>query len=176
MKLQPIYNLIDRFYRHPYYYLYSMSIYHVIIILFTLYSFPIYRNQVFFSLDFNFANQFNNYINIFSIKNILFTLIIMIIDLVFLFIVAYEFKQLKLTIGKITIIETIIFILCFYNPYIRVSMLFLSLNSLQIFIPYMIMKSISLSKYIFLTGSYINIIYCLIYPIIILISIAMKVN
>jgi len=175
MRLQTIYNLIDRFYKQPYYYLYSMSIYHVIIILFTLYGIDIYRNQVFFSLDFNFAEQFNKAISIYTIKNILFTLIILIIDLIFLGILAYEFKQLKLTINKITIIEIIIFIICFYNPYARVSMLFLSLNSLQIFIPYIIMKKISISKYIFLTGSYINIIYCLSYPIIILLRLSLNV-
>jgi hypothetical protein len=166
MKLQPIYSLIDRFYKKPYYYLYSMSIYHIIIILFTFYGITIYRNQVFFSLDFNFAEQFNSAINIYSIKNILFSLIILIVDLIFFFILAYEFKQLKLTMAKITVLETIIFVLCIYFPYVRVSMLFLSLNSIQIFIPYMIMKTVGITKYIFLTGSYLNIIYCLIYPII----------
>jgi hypothetical protein len=100
----------------------------------------------------------------------------MIIDLIFLFIVAYEFKQLKLTITKITIIEIIIFSICLINPYARVSMLFLSLNSLQIFLPYIVMKKISLSKYIFLTGSYLNIIYCLTYPVLILIELKMRIK
>jgi hypothetical protein len=152
-----------------------MSIYHIIIILFTLYEIAIYRNQVFFSLDYNFAQQINDKISFYSVKNILFTLIIMIVDLLFLWILAYEFKQLKLTITKITIIEIIIFSICLINPYARVSMLFLSLNSLQIFLPYIIMKNVSISKYIFLTGSYINIIYCLSYPIIILLTLSMKV-
>ncbi len=168
MKLQPIYDLIDKFYKKPYYYLYSMSIYHVILVILTIYSIPIYINRVFFSLDFEFANQISTFINIYSMKNIIFTVLIMILDLIFLGILAYEFKQLKLTMRKITLIESIIFIISLSNPYLRTIMLFLSLNSLQIFIPYMIMKKISITKYIFLTGVYVTIIYCVAYPIILM--------
>lgn len=150
----------------PINFIYSMSFYHVLVALFMLIGIE-YNYKVFFVLDFSTAtvSHLNDNILKSGIMNILFSLSILVVDFIFLIIIMFEFKQLKLTLKKISIIEVIIFFIALSNPYLRMIMLFLSLNTLAITIFYKIMKNVPYTNYIIVTGSYIIIIKLLLFPV-----------
>ena len=166
-----MYNLLNRvydyLYKEPFYYIYSRSFYHVLIIIFTLLHISDIQPNVFFVLNFDTFNLHLFESGIESlIKNVIFVLLIMIVDVIFLLILMYEFKSLKLTYTKIFFLEIIIFVLALSNPTLRMIMLFLSLNTLEVTVFYKIIKYIPFSKYAFLTGSYILILKLLLVPVI----------
>lgn len=165
-----MYNTLNRIddllFKEPFYYIYSMSFYHVLIIIFTLLNITSEQPKVFFVLSFETFNFHLLDSSKSIISNIIFVLLIMIIDMIFLLICMYEFKSLKLTFNKIIIIEILIFIMSFSHPVLRMIMLFLSLNTLQITVFYKIIKYIPFAKYPFLTGSYFIILKLLSIPLI----------
>lgn len=153
-------------YFKPINFIYSMSFYHILVALFMFIGIE-YNYKVFFILDFSSAQitHINDNILKSGMMNILFSLSILLVDFIFLIIIMYEFKQLKLTWKKISLIEGIIFFVSLSNPYLRVVMMFLSLNTLTITIFYKIMKNIPYTNYIIVTGSYIIIIKLLLFPL-----------
>jgi len=156
----------DIFYKESHYYLYGMTFYHLLLILFGLLGVHNLNPKVFFVLDFSSltTNIFGDNSHTF-LSTILFTLIIMFVDLLFFIIIMYEFDKLKLTMKKIFILEIVVFLLSVFNPVIRMSMLFLSLNTLQITFFYKFITYIPFSKYVFLTVCYIIIIRLILTPI-----------
>lgn len=164
----PIWNKIGLLYKKPVYYIFSMSVYHVLIPLYLVIGIQGFKPQTMVGIglgDLNFASTVSHDIIAGSIANIFFAVIIMVIDLIFFLILFFEFPDLHLTPGKITIMEIVIFVLALYSPGLRMAMLFLSLNTLQITIFYKLMKWIPITKYVFITGGYILLIKVLTYPV-----------
>lgn len=163
----------DNFYSNPIFYIYNMSIYHIFIIIFTLFLGIKINSQTFVQLSIE-SIKIDITQNFF--KSLVFSTVIIILDLIFFIIIATEFKRLKLSTFKIIFIEIFIFYISFSYPFLRSTLFFLTLNSLQIFIPYKLMKAMPfyLFNIIFITSSYIIIIKLLyevfIVPLIIVIS------
>ncbi len=151
----------------PMNYIYAMSIYHLLIIVYVLWGISGFHPQTMVGLnagDLVWAQSINQGTLSGHMMNIIFAVLIVVIDLFFFLILFFEFPQLKLTVTKITFLEIMIFSLALYSPGLRMAMLFLSLNSIQITIFYKLMKWISFSKYVFVTGGYILLFKILIYP------------
>ncbi len=151
----------------PMNYIYAMSIYHLLIIVYVLWGISGFHPQTMVGLnagDLVWAQSINQGTLSGHMMNIIFAVRIVVIDLFFFLILFFEFPQLKLTVTKITFLEIMIFSLALYSPGLRMAMLFLSLNSIQITIFYKLMKWISFSKYVFVTGGYILLFKILIYP------------
>lgn len=157
----------DYLFREKYYYLYAMTIAHLIIIIYTIIGLDGYTSKTYYTLSLNPYSSVIKNISIFKLQESIIILFeIYIIDLIFFLILMFEFKQLKLTFKKIIIIETIIMILSFSFTPIRDIMFFLSLNSLQITLYYSIlMRYIFFMKYVFISASYVYVIQLLLYPI-----------
>lgn len=164
--LYKIFTLYDKYYKHDYYYLYVMTAYHFIIILYTVLFQIEMATKTFFVLSWDLTNHTSDFISIFSFKNVFFISLIFIIDFIFFIIVMKEFKSLKLSYKKIIILEIIILMLSFLNPTLRNIMYFLSLNTLQITIIYKFVKYVPMGKFLFLTGAYITLIKLILYPLI----------
>ncbi len=159
---------VECLYTTPLNYIYSMSIYHVLVIAYVVWGISGFQPQTMVGLDANnlvWANEVSGGIISGSMTNILFAIFLVIIDLLFFLILFFEFPQLNLTPNKIMVIEVLIFSLALFSPGMRMGMMFLSLNSIQITLFYKLMKWIPISKYIFITGGYILLFKILIYPI-----------
>lgn len=173
MSIHKIFNLYYRFFGNAHYYLYSMSIYHILIILYTLIGISGFNTSIFYGLTLNPYQT--NVLNVLDVMNIIesyiYILIILIIDVIFLVIIMLEFRPKILTIKNILFFEIIILSFSMLSPIFRDVMFFLSLNTLQITIIYKIMKYIPLMKDVFIAGSYILIFKLLFFPIQELISI-----
>lgn len=161
-----IFNFYEKYYKHDYYYLYIMSIIHVLLLFYTYIFQTEISGNTLVVLSFDVDNSTVDFINRFSFKNIFFISLIFIIDFIFLIILMKEFEQLKLNYYKIFLIEMLILFLSLSNPTIRNSMYFLSLNTLQITIVFKIIKYIPLGKLLFLSTAYIALIKLMLYPII----------
>lgn len=156
-------------------YLYSMTIYHIMAILFFLYGITGFNLQTLVGIDASLISKGASILEIIeSGKGLMSTLIICAIilgiDLVFLLILSYDFKKLNLTWNKIYLIETIIFIFAVFEPVFRALLLFFSLNTLQIFVFYHISVwcekyNFSIPRYIVVLGGYVLLVKILIYPI-----------
>lgn len=168
-----LFKLYDKLYKHDYYYLYTMTIYHFIIILYTYLFKTELITKTFFVLSWNFTSHTSDLISVFSFKNAFFISLIFIIDFLFFIIIMKEFKVLKLNYTKILIFEIIILSLSFSSPVIRDTMYFLSLNTLQITIIYKFVKVIPLGKFLFLSGAYISTIKLILFPVITFINLYM---
>lgn len=160
-----ILNLYDKFYKHPYYYLYSMSIYHILIILYSYVFILSYTPKTFYTLSFSIADTTNFFNDGDVLKNIFYTFLIISIDFIFLYILMKEFKSLNLNYFKVILLEIVIILISISHFILRDIMFFLSLNTLQITIVYIIIKKIPFGKQLFLSASYINILILFFYPL-----------
>lgn len=161
-------------------YLYAMTVYHVVVIIFFIYGIKGFHLQTLVGIDEGLISRGASIIDILqSGKGLMATLIICVlimgIDLVFLLILSYDFKELNLTWNKIYIIEAIIFISAIYEPVFRALLLFFSLNTLQIFVFYHIAIyfekiSFPIPRYVIVLGGYILVLKILIYPFTIIYS------
>lgn len=136
-----IYNL---FFSKEIYYLYAMSVYHILILIF--YFLGIKSDpQIFYSLTLlgNHPDLFSYFSTIRGIiESYVLVLYIFIIDVGFLIVLMLEFKWLRLNYKKILFAEIIIISLTFFFPILRDVMFFLSFNSVGIYIIYrLILKS-----------------------------------
>jgi len=168
MHLQDIFDKFELLYRNPLNYIYSMSIYHLLVIAYVLWGISGFHSQTLVGLnvgDLNWADIVSHDILAGNIANLFFAVLIVIIDLLFFIILFFEFPKLNLTPAKITFMEIIIFSVALFSPGLRMAMMFLSLNSIQITLFYKIMNWIPISKYVFISGGYILLFKILIYPI-----------
>jgi hypothetical protein len=176
-------SFISKLLKKDYYYLITMSVYHIELILFGIIGFipKWYNYHTFFPLYFDSSSLHADFLNYeigFNALTIFFTLIILILDFTFLFLVRNEIKieqEKKHTVfwfypsKKMLIpIEILIFYMSLGNPIMRMILYFVSLNTIQIFITYRFImkygKIIYLNK-LFLIGSYLYIIMLTIAPI-----------
>lgn len=156
----------DKYYKENYYYLFSMSIYHILIILATLFLSVDFKVKTFMIFSFNPETvDIINFNMDFTFKSMFLLFIILLIDFIFLYIIKkeieyYEQKNNKiywfrLTTLRMILIELIILSFTIHNPMSRQIMYFLSLNTMQIFFIYKIIKNVSIGKLLFLTWGYI---------------------
>lgn len=174
MTLYETLSFFDRFMQAKNY-IYSMTIYHVIAILFFLYGITGFNLQTLVGIDAGLISKGASILEIIQsgkglVSTLIICAIILGIDLVFLLILSHDFKKLNLTWAKIYIIEIIIFMLAVFEPVFRALLLFFSLNTLQIFVFYHIAiffekYSFSIPRYIIVAGGYILLAKILIYPI-----------
>jgi hypothetical protein len=178
--IRTIENINNKFYKENYYYLYLMSIYHLLVIGFML-LIPDIPVEVFYKLTFTpqATNDIISMISTGSLNSITWTLLllsaILILDLIFLYIIIDEFAPKFITMKNFAYIEGSILILSFLFPYLRDVFIYLSINTLIITCFYKIIKyekaftGIGFMKYIMITVCYIYIIKLTSYPIILFI-------
>jgi len=167
--MKPIINYIinsyDFLFKHSYYYLYVMTVYHILIILSLYYLEKEFANHVWFSLSLQLQDIFTELSTIqYLAQKMLWITIIILLDLFLLTIFMIEFERLNLTVKKIVLLEIVIFSVSFYSLIVRDVMFFLSINTLQIYLVFKTMKYIPFLKIVFITGAYIYI-FQLIYAI-----------
>ena len=117
-------NINNKFFSKRIYYLYSMTAYHFIIILYALIGLK-YTYHVFFtmsltglSVDDIFKMQLGNGGVIWNyVYAYLLILIIYIIDVVFLLILMFEFPIIGFNVKRIMMIETVLMGISFFIPY-----------------------------------------------------------
>lgn len=104
------------------------------------------------------------------VTNWLFLGVILFLDFALLLILKSEFKWLKLSYKKILILELLVFLAGYFNPYVRTALLFFSANTLQITIAYRwFIKKWKFFQYFFIAGSYILILRLLFHVVILII-------
>lgn len=180
-------DLYDRFFGKDVYYLYTWTLYHLLIPIWTFY-FGFNQAMTFVTIDpINLHNTTNIMENIFEMKAIFLVIawstVIVFLDLFFLLIVRAHFNldriKLKLpfsnkiksyqclSMRNITIIEVAIFILSFYSVSLRDIMLFLSLNTIQMVVIYSFIKNVpfNLGRVFFIAAAYVFIFRLLIFPL-----------
>jgi len=179
MRLAKIFNIYDKYYKKSIYYIYAMTVYHFEIILFLM-LFPTitFNLNTFIPLVFSKGIEdfaFLNYQIGFNFNTIFYSSLILLADFAFLFIIKNEIHKQELKYGvkywyaldkkRIFFIECIIFYLSLGNPYIRETLYFLSLNTIQIYVIYRIFIAkidkwldIKICHFIFTTGAYLSIL------------------
>ena len=144
-----IFNLI---FLNPKNYLYIFTIYHLLIIYTTFYLGHETTNHIWFSLTLD-SSQIESLTNKdFLLQNGFWSVFIVFLDLILLTIISLEFKNLRLTYKKICILEVIIFYFSITNILVRDLMFFLSINTLQIFLIYSLIKKFKLLIPVFVFG------------------------
>lgn len=174
--LQSLESINYKFYKENYYYLYTMSIYHALVIIFRFFI-PNIPTNVFYKLTFT-PEATNDIINSLTtggflgfMWSFLLLAIILILDCIFIWIIVDEFAPKFITVRNIFIIEGSILTLSFLVPYLRDVFVFLSINTLIITGFYKLIKyekifiGIGFAKYIMITITYIYIIKLITYPI-----------
>jgi len=154
----------DLLYKENYYYIYSMSIYHVMIIL-ASYLIGYVPAAVKYRLTLDVGQVYNFLDPVHIVSNYMLVLLAIVLDLIFLIIIKLEFNPNWLTYNRIIYIEILSLFAGFLFPYIREILFFLSINSLSMTIIYYVIKNVWLSKYLFITGSYIYILKLIIYVV-----------
>jgi len=167
--MQPIiYNIHNRLFGKDIYYIYSMSVYHFITILYTYAFGQNIPSSVMYKLTLN-ANAMNDYFKLDNfMRNYLMLGLIVIIDLIFFVIIFMEFKPKWMTMKRIELFCLITLIVGFIFPFFREIMFFLSINTLAITVSYKLIKwspKVFFLKYVFLIGSYIYIVKLIFYPL-----------
>ena len=169
MKFSTLNNYYSKYFSKDIYYIYSMTIYHVLIIIFTFLGIS-HDSNVFYTLTLSGGHE-----NIFqtlssfrgAIESYILILIIFLLDALFLIVLMLEFKWMRLNFKKLFLIEITLIGISFFIPFFRDVMFFLSLNSVQIYIVYRIlMKNIWFFKFPFIFSSYIYILRLIIEVII----------
>jgi len=159
---------IEKLFSKDVYYLYAMTLYHFLIILYAIVGYQ-HDSKVFYTLTLMGSQQdiSHMYSSIESILyNYLVVIIILILDIIFLILVMKEFKFLMLSYKKIIAVEIILLTISIFVPSFRDIMFFLSLNSLQIYIVYrLILKNISILRVPILILIYARVIKFLLIPI-----------
>jgi len=169
----------NKFYKENYYYLYIMSIYHLLVIGFSL-LIPDIPVNVFYKLTFapQATNDIISNLSTGSLTGIIWTFLLLsaifILDLIFLYIIIDEFAPKFITMRNFAYIEGSILILSFIFPYLRDVFIYLSINTLIITGFYKLIKyekvftGLGFMKYIMITVCYIYIIKLFAYPIVLL--------
>ena len=102
----------------PMNYIYSMSIYHVLVIAYVLWGISGFRPQTLIGLNANDLQWAQNTFTV-HMTNIFLGVCIVFIDMILFLILLYEFPQLGLTPTKILFMEVMIFSLSLYSPALR---------------------------------------------------------
>jgi hypothetical protein len=170
-------NLYDKYLSKDYYYLILMSIYHIEILFFAYLGIETTTHTFLPMISSSHANSLSilNYRFSFSSFNaIFFTLVILILDFAFLFIIKKEIKHyeetyqtrfyFRLTNFKIFIIEVIVLLMSVGHPTLRASLYFLSFNTFQIYVIYRVLFKIKIFNPVIILGVYVAIIELFLYP------------
>lgn len=156
-------------------YLYSMTIYHIFAGMYFLAGIKGFGLQTLVGFDDFILGKSQGFLEaILEHQNInmilIMSAVLLAIDFILLIIIWYDFKGLGLTWNKIYIIEGIIFLIALFVPEVRVIMMFLSLNTLQIFFFYHVALwfekyYISIPRYIIVLGGYILLLKIITFPV-----------
>lgn len=156
-------------------YLYSMTIYHIIAIIFFVVGITGFKLQTMVSFDDVILGRSQGFLEAMltgqNINTILIiSAVLLSIDFILLIIVWYDFPQLGLTWNKLYIIEVILFVVALFIPIVRAIMMFLSLNTLPIFFFYHVALwckkfDFTLPQYVVVLGGYIFMFKILTYPL-----------
>lgn len=178
--LYKIESLLEKLLKKDYYYLVTMSFYHVELIIFGILGLiPFwYEFKTFFPLYFDSSSlsaQFLDYEIGYNAETVFYTFLILMLDIVFLFIVRDEIGKLQIKNNTkywfypskktILIIECFIFYFNIGNPVMRMILYFMSLNTIQIYVTYRFWLKVPIIGKLWLFGSYLNIIMLTIAPI-----------
>ena len=149
-----------------------MTIYHAFVILYSTYGMEIESVKVYamFSLDTTAMEK--DVVTEYLMQKLVFGFVTALLDGAFFIMLYLTFKD-KFESKNISFntymsvlmgFELIIWIISAYSLYFRIVLWFLSVNSMTILPPYIIMKKIPLTNYIFMTGAAFNLIYFVLYP------------
>lgn len=180
LSLYTIESLLDKLLKKDYYYLVTMSFYHIELIIFGILGLiPFwYEFHTFFPLYFDSSSlsaQFLDYEIGYNAETVFYTFLILLLDITFLFIVRSEIGNLQIKNNTkywfypskkaILIIECFIFYFNIGNPIMRMILYFMSLNTIQIYFTYRYWLKIPVIGKIWLFGSYLYIIMLTISPL-----------
>jgi hypothetical protein len=167
----------DKWLTKDYYYLILMTIYHLQILLLAFIGIETTTHTFLPMISASHANSLSvlNYRFSFSSFNaIFFTLVILVLDFAFLFIIKKEINHyeqtrqvhffFKLTNTKIIIIEIIVLMMSMGNPTLRASIYFMSFNTFQIYVIYRLIFKLKIFNPVIILGVYIAIIELFLYP------------
>jgi hypothetical protein len=170
--------LYDKYLSKDYYYLILMTLYHLEILFFAAIGIEVSSHTFLPMISSSHANSLSilNYQFSFSSFNaIFFTIVILIVDFAFLFIIKKEIKHyeqtrqihfpFQLTTMKVIIIEIIVLLLSAGHPTLRASLYFMSFNTIQIYIIYRVIFKLKIFNPVIILGVYIAIIELILYPI-----------
>lgn len=157
-------------------YIYSMTVYHIVAIIYFIEGIKGFKLQSMVGFDDFILGTTGGFLEaLIEGKNInsilIISAILLSIDFILLIIIWYDFPQLGLTWNRLYVIEATLFTLALFIPMIRVNMMFLSFNTLQIFFFYHIAKwfndklDFSLPRYMVVMGGYIFMIKIVTYPL-----------
>jgi|SRR3972149_769967 len=157
---------LSRLFKEDYYYIYWMSVYHILIALFSL-KYPEIPKHVIYVLTFTPQSQ-QSLLDMISAANMVWSIIlifvVIIVDLVFIYLVLSEFKITINKLYSVFIIEGLLLLISFWFPYLRDVLLFLSLNTIIITVTYKFIKmernyfGTHALRYILIFGSVVYII------------------
>ena len=157
-------------------FLYSTGLYHLIGVLFFVYGITGFHLQTLVAIDENLIRSsyglsevILEHKKIGAILNL--SAVLVFFDLIFLCMISYDFRWLKLTMKKIGVLEVLVFILSMMYPLFRGAMLFFSLNTLVMFFFYHASTFFSgydfhLPRYVIVMGGYIWLAKIIMYSIV----------
>jgi hypothetical protein len=173
-----LFGLYDKYLSKDYYYLILMTLYHLEILFFAAIGIEVSSHTFLPMISSSHASSLSilNYQFSFSSFNaIFFTIVILIVDFAFLFIIKKEIKHyeqtrqarfpFQLTTMKVIIIEIIVLLLSVGHPTLRAALYFMSFNTIQIYIIYRVIFRLKIFNPVIILGVYIAIIELILYPI-----------
>lgn len=175
----------DKFLSKDYYYLILMTVYHVeILVMVTFLGITGAKTHTFMPMigmdEINGATGslstvLNYHFSFTNFTAVMLTIIIVLLDFIFLYIIKSEIKHhentqhksfyFKLTTPRIFIIEFFVLLLSMGNPVVRAMLYFMSFNTFQIYAIYRLLFKLKIFNPIIILGVYIAIIELLFYPI-----------
>jgi len=176
--------LNDHYYKQFWLFLVIMTIYHIAVILYSTFGIEIHSVKVLAMFSLDTEAMIMDESKEVLLQKIVFGLVTALLDSAFFILFYLSFaktfiEKYNMDFGRyikyLAGLELIVWIVSGYSLYMRIVLWFLSVNSMTILVPYIIMKRyeethilspfLSLLKYVFMTGSMINLIYFLLYPL-----------
>lgn len=170
----------DRLYGKRSYYMYIMTVYHILIPFWIVW-FGFNHPMTFATINpssLHSGESMFNYINLNHVfVAVTWAFIVVLLDIFFLYMLKWHFHHARVTIFKYTIdflswkaigiSEIVIFILSFISMPLREVMLFLSINTIQITIAYILMAKIpfKLGNVLMITVAWIFLLSMLLFPV-----------
>jgi len=148
-----------------------MTIYHLAVIVYVTFGIETYPYvKLLTMLDFNVENMASANATVKPlIQVIVFSLITVILDVAIFVLMVLSFKETFQRIHFkwwwLGIFEGLVLIFSASSMFVRIVLWWLSVNSIPIFVPYLIMKKVPLFNYIFIFGAIVNLIVFILFPL-----------
>jgi len=163
--------LNENIFKKMWLFLLIMTIYHLAVIVYVTFGIETYPYvKLLTMLDFNVENMASANATVKPlIQVIVFSLITVILDVAIFVLMVLSFKETFQRIHFkwwwLGIFEGLVLIFSASSMFVRIVLWWLSVNSIPIFVPYLIMKKVPLFNYIFIFGAIVNLIVFILFPL-----------